>query len=101
MKWSLVSPSGLRKWTAAYFESRGWLFRGWDQNLGIHTTSTFVPFNNEFMRTSEQGESPATDRQQLNYAIAQAYEFAKLCSDSKASGTMHSFVEWLEQRAAV
>ena len=49
------------------------------------------------IKSLEAVELAATDNQQLNYAIAQASEFAKLCSDSKANGTMHSFIEWLEQ----
>jgi len=48
----------------------GWLFRSSDGERDIYTSSTFVPFNNEFMKTSEQGESPATDRQQLKAEIA-------------------------------
>jgi hypothetical protein len=48
----------------------GWLFRGWDQDRGVHTSITFVPFNNEFIKTSEQVESPATDKQQPQQANA-------------------------------
>jgi hypothetical protein len=44
-----------------------------------------------------QGRQP-TNVQQVNFAVAQAYKFSKLCKDSKANGTMHSFVEWLEQQ---
>jgi hypothetical protein len=46
-------------------------------------------------------ELAATDSQQLKASIALAYKFAESCTDSKANGTMHSFVEWLEQQAAV
>jgi hypothetical protein len=38
----------------------GWLFQTADSSQSSISSMCFVPFNNEFMETSEQGESPAT-----------------------------------------
>jgi hypothetical protein len=73
----------------------GWLFRPADGERDVFTASTFVPFNNEFMTTSEQGESPATTG---NSDYAAALRVWKEFNHNEIPICDVDFVSWCEHR---
>ena len=48
----------------------GWIYSTYNGTRNSYSDPCFVPFNNEFMETSETAELAATDSQQLKQAIA-------------------------------
>ena len=58
----------------------GWLFRTADGERDSYTSSTFVPFNNEFMKPLDQGESPATTGN-IDYTTALHEEVCRWSDD--------------------
>jgi len=80
----------------------GWLFRSSDGVRDIYTSSTFVPFDNEFIKTSEQGEPPATDRQRLKPAISLVLSCAeRLFAEAGEYDTLERFCNLLAKRAGI
>lgn len=84
----------------------GWLFRIWDQEHGVHTSSTFVPFDNEFMGTADTKEEPqnssASPVQQLKQAIALVRSEGLRCLPSDSDKTrLAGLLYKLRQRACV
>jgi hypothetical protein len=52
----------------------GWVYRVYDSGTQREClNSCFVPFDNQFMETSESVELAATDSQQAKYAISQVF----------------------------
>lgn len=74
----------------------GWIFRTADGDRDIYTASTFVPFDMEFKKTSEQGESPATTGNN-RYAAAQE-ALSEYDKDITSTHDIGDFAGWLSER---
>lgn len=75
----------------------GWIFRTADGDRDIYTASTFVPFDMEFKKTSEQGESPTTAGN-IDYAAALRGISDYRSSEGDAGGSIDHLKAWLQSR---